>query len=82
MFQSLALVFCTHYLLHNPTKKSKGVVSGDLGSHGVKPLLPIHCFGKVAFKKSQTIKPMHGGDHLAETKPTAETLLIEKQCYV
>ena len=44
-------------LFTKPHKKSKGVMSGDLGGHGVSPLLPIHRFGKVSFKKSRTIKP-------------------------
>jgi len=31
--------------------KSRGVISGDRGGHGVGPSLPIHLFGNVASKK-------------------------------
>ena len=70
----MSLVFCTLCLLHTPQKKSKEMISGDLGGHGVGPLFPIHRFGKLSFKKSRTIKPQCAGAPSCETQPTAGIL--------
>ena len=42
-------------------KKSRGVISGDLGGQGVGPSLPIHLFGNFASKNRRTCEPQFGG---------------------
>ena len=42
-------------------KKSRGVISGDRGGHGVGQSLPVHLFGNAASTNRQTCKPQCGG---------------------
>jgi hypothetical protein len=62
------------------TKKSRGVIFGDRGGHGVGSSLPIYLFGNAASKTRRTCEPpsveVH---HLVGKISTAETLLTEVQ---
>jgi len=66
----------TLFLTYLHKKKLRGVISGDRGSQGVGPSLPIHLFGNVASKNRRTCEPQCGG---VGKLSTAETLLTQVQ---
>ena len=63
----------------NPQRSVKGVVSGDLNGHGVGYFSHFIDWGKFYLKSHEPPHPSLEGHHLAETQPTAGTLLIEEQ---
>ena len=71
-------VLCTLSFTYS-TKKFKGVISEDLGGHGIGPFLPFYRLEKFHLKSHEPSNPSVEKRRFAETQPTAETLLIEEQ---